>query len=96
MSFLQAIVRIKKSFFCKNYKAAKKKQQFIKDITTTQAFARMSTQDKITSLAKLIFLFQCDHGYSPIELEQKLIRLNSDLKSKVIKDWSGIYSEKCM
>lgn len=88
---MNIIQRIKKSLFCVKYKEAKRKQRFIMDIITTQSFNKMSPQDKITSLAKLIFLFECDHGYSPKQLQHKLISLNLDLKRQVIKDWSGVY-----
>ena len=91
MNILHIFSRIRKSLFCEKYKESIRKQRFILDITTTQAYSKMSTQDKITSLAKLIFLFQCDHGHSPRLLERKLVRLNSDLKRQVIKDWGGIY-----
>ena len=92
MNILQTIERIKMKFFSETHKESVRKQRFILDITTTQAFSKMNTQDKITSLAKLIFLFQTDHGHSPKLLEKKLIALNSDLKRQMVKDWSGIYS----
>jgi hypothetical protein len=83
---------MKENFFSETHKESIRKQRFILDITTTQTFSKMTVQDKITSLAKLIFLFQNDHGHSPKLLEKKLIRLNGDLKKQIVKDWSGIYS----
>ena len=94
MRLLQVFKTIQKSFFCEKYKAARKRQRFIRDIATTQAFSKMNNQDKITSLAKLIFLYECDYGPAPRCLEQMLLGLNSDLKRKVLKDWSAIYAGK--
>ncbi len=94
MNFIEQVQEFRKNFFCEKHKESLRKQQFIMDITTTQAFSKMNTQDKITSLAKLIFLFQSDYGHSPKLLEKKLVRLNTDLRKQVVKDWSGIYSVK--
>jgi hypothetical protein len=71
-----------------------KRERFVVSIITTRAFSKMTLQDKLLSLGKLIAIFNSDNGYTPRLLEQKLEALNSELNHHTIKTWEELYSRR--
>ena len=64
-----------------------KREAFVTSILKTKIFSRMATQDKITAIAKLISVFDRDHGYMPEQLVEMVARLNVQLNLQLIKEF---------
>ena len=86
MNIPQIIRKIKRRFFSKKHREARKRQRFLLNIIGTNAFTKLTPQDKIVSLAKLIALYRYDFGNSPRKLEVILLRFNNDLSRELSKN----------
>jgi hypothetical protein len=69
------------------------KEQFITNILRTRAFAKLSLQDKVLSLGRLIMMFRSDWGFTPPVLERTLDVLNSELNQQAQETWHRLYSD---
>ncbi len=70
-----------------------KKKRFMSRLIRTSAFARLSLQEKVLSLGKLINIFRADCGFTPRSLERTLIRLSAELKRHNDKTWDTLYGD---
>ena len=86
MDIPQIIRIIKKQFFSKKHREARKRHRFLLDIIGTNAFNNLTPQDKIVSLAKLIALYRYDFGNTPRKLEAILLRFNNDLRRQLSRN----------
>lgn len=86
MDIPQIIRKIRRRFFSKKHRAARKRQRFLLDIIRTNAFTKLTPQDKIVSLAKLIALYRYDFGSTPRKLEVILLRFSNDLRQQLSKN----------
>ena len=67
-------------------------ERFICNIIKTHAFSKLTLQDKILSLGKLITLFRADNGFTPKSLERTMEKLNRELSRQVMSTWDHTYS----
>lgn len=70
-----------------------KRELFLVRILFTNVYLRQSLQDKITSLSKLIALFEGDHGFIPKQLLRVLYRMNGSLNAEVVKSFETLYQQ---
>jgi len=68
-------------------------QVFLCSIIKTHAFDKLTLQDKLTSLAKLIKLAQADHGFTPRELDRMIKSLSKRLNDDMAKLWDKSYTQ---
>ncbi|MEK6783388.1 MAG: hypothetical protein AABY93_16925 [Bacteroidota bacterium] len=92
MNILHAVWNLKVQFFNKKDRKAKERARFIVGIISSHIFSKMTLQDKISSIAKLILIFECDFGFVPEKLERTLVRLNQKLNIEVLRTWTEFYS----
>jgi len=64
-------------------------ESFLVSVTQTSIFIKMTVQDKIIFLAKLIEEFECDYGYMPEQPTNVLLELNNQLNSSVLNQFRG-------
>lgn len=62
-------------------------------IINTRDFLKLTLQDKILCLGKLIKHFGSNEGCYPNSMERTLVALNKELNYKIDTSWAGIYSE---
>lgn len=86
MDIPQIIRKIRRRLFSKKHREARKRQRFLLDIIRTNAFTKLTPQDKIVSLAKLIALYRYDFGSAPRKLEVILLRFSNDLRHQLNKN----------
>ena len=67
----------------KEMTSSQKNELFIAGMTRTNIFSKMSIQDQIISLSKMIGMFERDYGYMPQRPSQVLTKLNNQLNSRV-------------
>lgn len=61
---------------------------FIAGVTRTGVFTRMTLQDQIISLSRLVEMFQRDYGYMPQRPVKVLTQLNDKLNRKILNGLS--------
>ena len=69
------------------------RERFIESIIKTHAFSKLTIQDKVLSVGRLITLFRSDNGFTPESLERTMESLNRELSRKVISNWDQAYSK---
>ena len=77
-------------WFGKPEDVAKKNARIAEQITTSSAFLRLTPQDKILCLGKLIQNFDLNDTAAPSSLEQKLVALNLEMKRDIVKIFSEL------
>jgi hypothetical protein len=65
---------------------------FLNNVVTSQCFAKMSLQEKLLSLGKLIELFHKDYGFTPKALERLVKSLNNKLNKEMLALWQQSYT----
>lgn len=65
---------------------------FLNNVVTSQCFAKMSLQEKLLSLGKLIELFHKDYGFTPKALENLVKSLNRKLNKEMLALWQESYT----
>lgn len=83
MDIPKVIRIIRRRFFSKKHRDARKRQRFLLNIIGTTAFSKLTLQDKIVSLAKLIALYRYDFGSAPKKLEGILLHFSKDLRRQI-------------
>lgn len=69
-----------------------KSEVFIASVIKTRAFSKLSLQDKMLSVGRLITLFRSDNGYIPESLERAMEKLNLQVRRESVKTWQTLYS----
>jgi hypothetical protein len=72
---------------------ASKSERNAEAIITTLAFSKLTLQNKILCVGKLIQHYGSGDGYTPNSLERTLLALNRELNSQINENWAGAYSE---
>ena len=68
-------------------------QVYLLNIVKSQAFARMTLQDKLSSIARLIDIFQTDFGFTPGELGALIQSLKRKLDKDMAEVWDKTYTQ---
>jgi hypothetical protein len=68
-------------------------QVYLLNVVRSHAFSKLTLQDKISSLARLIDLFQNDFGFTPKELHKMIKSLNQKLDKEVATVWNETYTQ---
>lgn len=68
-------------------------QVFLCSIIKTHAFKKLTLQDKLSSLARLITLAQADHGFAPKELDRMIRALSERLNDDMAEMWDKSYTQ---
>jgi hypothetical protein len=63
------------------------KMEFMITVTTTRVFQKLSTEDQLLSVGRMIMIFRTDFGFTPRGLEKKMESLYCKLKNGQIKQW---------
>ena len=79
--------------FSKKEQPARRKERIISSFVRTHAFSKLTVQDKILSLGKLITIFRSDCGFTPASLERTLESLQGELNRQTNESWHALYSE---
>ena len=77
----------------KEEQETRRKEAFISSVMRTRAFSKLSLQDQLLSLGKLITVFRTDHGFTPKSLQRSLEILNAKLMRETHRVWRASYSE---
>ena len=93
MKLMATISNLKFQWFGKEEDPTLKSERFMAKIITTRAFSKLTLQDKMLSLGKLITLFRLDNGYTPRSLERALDVLSLELNRQTIRTWNELYSK---
>jgi hypothetical protein len=93
---LNAISNLRIKWFNTEKAEMTKRERFIVNIITTRAFSKLTLQNKVLSLGKLITIFRLDNGYTPKSLERILEVLVVELRSHDLKTWDELYSDKAI
>lgn len=64
---------------------------FLVSILFTNAYAKQSLQDKITSVSRLIQIFRKDHGFIPKLMLTVLYSMNRELNREVVLEFERSY-----
>ena len=82
-----------KHLFSKNQDpSTQRKENIISSIIRTNAFSKLTVQDKVLSLGKLITIFRSDCGFTPASLERTLVSLQKELQRQTNATWDALYS----
>ena len=92
MAQTQSIKQIWHRWIGKEETEVVKKEKYVSSVISTHAFLKMSLQDKMLSLGKLITLFRAENGYTPQALEEALGKLNRQMNRETLKNWNTHYS----
>ena len=68
-----------------------RRELFLVRILFTNVYLKQSLQDKITSVSRLITIFQNDHGFIPKQMLNVLYQMNGDLNQEVVMDFERSY-----
>jgi hypothetical protein len=63
-------------------------------VSASTAFSKLTLQDKILILGKLINRSRSSEGYNTSSVERALVALNHKLNLQIIKAWNDTYSKK--
>src|SRR5258706_6297877 len=90
---LNRIWNLKSLFVGSKEEPTKRKERLISSFIRTHAFSKLTVQNKILSLGKLITIFRLDCGFTPATLHRTLESLQADLHRKTNETWDELYSE---
>ena len=90
---LSWIWNLKCLFFGNEEQPTQRKERLISSFIRTHAFSKLTVQNKILSLGKLITIFRLDCGFTPATLARTLESLQEDLHRKTNETWDELYSE---
>ncbi len=93
MKLMTTISNLRFQWFGREEDPTSKRERFVSRIITTRAFSKLTLQNKMLSLGKLITLFRSDNGYTPRSLERALDVLSLELNRQTIKTWNALYSK---
>ena len=85
MKVLYTVKKFLRLFKLRNTAAGDGREYLLLNILDTAKFRKMSLQEKITTVARLIAIFEKDFCRVPSMLNRKLTRLNQQLHQSVIK-----------
>lgn len=68
-------------------------QVFLLNVVKSHAFAKLTLQDKLSSLARLIDIFQHDFGFTPKELREMIKSLKERLDEEMAAVWEQTYTQ---
>jgi hypothetical protein len=68
-------------------------QVYLLNVVKSHAFAKLTLQDKLSSLARLIDIFQHDFGFTPKELGKLIKTLNQRLDEEMAIVWDETYAQ---
>jgi hypothetical protein len=90
---LSRIWNLKSLFFGKEDQPTKRKERLISSFIRTHAFSKLTVQNKVLALGKLITIFRSDCGFTPVSLERALSSLQKKLRRQTHETWDALYSE---
>ena len=67
-------------------------QVYLMNIFKSEAFLQLTLQDKLSSIARIIDIFQRDFGFTPKELHRMIGSLKKRLDTDVANVWETTYS----
>ena len=73
--------------------STQRKERLISSFIRTHAFSKLTVQNKVLSLGKLISIFRSDCGFTPASLERTLESLQEELNRQTNATWHASYSE---
>jgi hypothetical protein len=79
--------------FRKEDKPTDRKERLISSFIRTHAFSKLTVQNKVLALGKLITIFRSDCGFTPASLERALSSLQKKLRQQTHESWDALYSE---
>jgi hypothetical protein len=85
MNMFSAIEKYARLFLKKYRSYGKNRELQLLDIIRTGMFGRMTLQEKIMTVARLVSIFEADFQTVPERLNRKLIKLNRELQQSIIK-----------
>ena len=68
-------------------------QVYLMNIFKSDTFLQLTLPDKVSSIARIIDIFQRDFGFTPQELQKMVSSLKKRLDSNVAKVWDTTYSQ---
>lgn len=68
-------------------------QVYLLNVVRSNAFSKLTLQDQLSSLARLIDIFQADFGFTPHELGKLLKKLNRKLDKEMAEVWNQTYTQ---
>lgn len=66
---------------------------FMNNVVTSHAFAKLTIQEKLLSLGRLIELFQNDFGFTPKSMDNLVRSLNKKLNKEMLRLWHKSYTQ---
>src|SRR5258706_2598426 len=90
---LSRIFNLKSLFFGNKEEPNERKERLVSSFIRTHAFSKLTVQNKILSLGKLITIFRSDCGFTPTTLQRTLESLQAELHRKTNDTWDELYSE---
>lgn len=94
MKIMNTISNLRFRWFGKEETQISKRERFVAGIITTHAFSKLTIQNKMLSLGRLITLFRSDNGYTPRSLERALDGLSQECNRHAVKTWNTLYSKE--
>jgi hypothetical protein len=68
-------------------------QVYLLNVVRSHAFSKLTLQDKLTSIARLIDIFQKDFGFTPNELQETIKSLKERLDKEMSALWDATYTQ---
>ena len=93
---MNAISKLRFLWCGKEEEPAATRERFVKGVIATHAFSRLTLQNKMLALAKLISVFRSDNGYTPRSLERALDALRQKCRRHTIVTWNTEYGNKTL
>lgn len=93
MKLSQKFSDLKSRFFGGETREVARKEKFIEGILRTNAYSRLTLQDRILALGKLIMVFRSDCGFTPRSLERTMEKLTIQLNKETVQTWHQLYSK---
>lgn len=66
---------------------------FLNNVVTSHSFAKLTLQEKLLSLGRLIQLFHQDYGFTPKTMDKLVRSLNKKLDKQMLNLWQTSYSQ---
>ncbi len=83
----------KSLFSHKEEEPTQRKERLISSFIRTHAFSKLTVQNKVLALGRLITIFRSDCGFTPAALERTLKSLQSEVRRQTNETWHALYSE---
>lgn len=79
MNIPRIIRRMRIALTDKRFKESRRRERFLTNVLGTRSFSRLTIQEKILALGRLMMVFERDFGFVPKRVQRTFTELNARL-----------------